>query len=430
MNGDCALRLPASNARESGIPIGILGTNARASWRAGKLGGAVSEVRRDVRAYDEVLDQLGEMNSRRLIPTPALACDLAMLLSNIDRMAELARVAGVTLRPHVKSHKSAFIARHQLRSGAVGLSFAKLGEAEAIVERLRAVGDEPALSILLTSPLVGRHAAERAAVLAGQCDLIVVVDHCDGVDELEAAAVAAEVTLSVLCDVDVGLGRTGVVGAAEALAVAERVNVATRLTFKGVQGYGGHLQHIAGREHRRAATIASSERLTLVIDALEAAGFNVAIRSGGGTGTMGLDVEIGALNELQTGSYVFMDREYRDALGEDPEGRFAQSLTLLTTVISANHDGYVTVDAGLKAMATDAGAPLVVGHETTASYQFFGDEQGMVTNPPGHSFRRGERLELVPPHCDPTVDRYDVIWLVHDDVVLDVIDVTARGRSQ
>jgi D-serine deaminase-like pyridoxal phosphate-dependent protein len=124
-----------------------------------------------------------------------------------------------------------------------------------------------------------------------------------------------------------------------------------------------------------------------------------------------------------------MDRQYRDALGDDPEGRFAQSLTLLTTVISANHDGFVTVDAGLKAMATDAGVPMVVGHES-ASFRFFGDEQGVVTNPPGHSFRRGERLELVPPHCDPTVDRYDVIWLVHDDVVLDVIDVTARGRSQ
>lgn len=259
---------------------------------------------------------------------------------------------------------------------------------------------------------------------------MVVIDHPDGVDELEAAAVAYDTTLSVLCDVDVGLGRTGVIGPTEALAVAERVNVATRLHFKGVQGYGGHLQHIAGREHRRAATIESTHRLRLVIDALESADFNVSVRSGGGTGTLGLDVEIGVLNELQPGSYVFMDREYRDALGDDPEGRFAQSLTLVTTVISANHGGYVTVDAGLKAMATDAGTPLVLGYESTATYQFFGDEQGMVTSAVNYPFRRGERLELVPPHCDPTVDRYDVIWLVLDDVIVDVIDVTARGRSQ
>lgn len=390
----------------------------------------VSDPRRNVRAYEEALGQLGEANSRRLIPTPALVCDLSMLLSNIDRMARGARGAGVALRPHVKSHKSAYVAMRQLEAGAVGLSFAKLGEAEAIVNELRTDAALPAISVLLTSPLVGRHSAERAASLAAHCDLLVAIDHRDGVDELEAAAVGADTTLSVLCDVDVGLGRTGVTGPAEALALAERVNVATHLAFRGVQGYGGQLQHISGRDHRREATIASTKRLSLAIDALESAGFNVAIRSGGGTGTMGLDVEIGVLNELQTGSYVFMDREYRDALGEDPEGRFAQSLTLATTVISANHDGYVTVDAGLKAMATDAGVPLVVGFERTAAYAFFGDEQGMITHAPGHPFRRGERLELVPPHCDPTVDRYDVIWLVHDDVLIDVIDVTARGCSQ
>ncbi len=388
----------------------------------------MSEARRDVRAYDEVLAHLGEANSRALIATPALVCDLGLLHTNIERMAHLAGDAGVTLRPHVKSHKSVFIAEQQLRAGAVGLSFAKLGEAEVVVDRLHADGHDE-VSVLLTSPLVGRHSAERAAVLAAQCDLIVVVDHCDGVDELEAAAMAHETTISVLCDVDVGLGRTGVVGAAQALAVVERVHAATRLRFKGVQGYGGHLQHIAGREHRREATIDSTKRLSAVIDALDSAGVAVAIRSGGGTGTLGLDLEIGVLNELQPGSYVFMDREYRDALGEDPEGRFAQSLTLLTSVISVNHEDYVTVDAGLKSMATDAGVPSVLGHEPKATYEFFGDEQGMVIYP-GHSFRRGERLELVPPHCDPTVDRYDVVWLVHDDVVVDVLDVTARGRSQ
>jgi D-serine deaminase-like pyridoxal phosphate-dependent protein len=389
----------------------------------------MSESRRDVRAYDEVLNQLGDANSRRLIPTPALVCDLTLLHSNIERMAERSRDAGLSLRPHVKSHKSTHIAQQQLAAGAVGLSFAKLGEAEAIVAQLVDDGAS-AVSVLLTSPLVGRHTAERAATLAHQCDLIVAVDHGDGVDELEAAALAAGTTIGVLCDVDVGLGRTGVTGAAEALAVAERVNVATNLRFRGVQGYGGHLQHINGREHRREATIASTERLRLVIEALEAAGFNVVIRSGGGTGTMGIDAEIGVLNEVQPGSYVFMDREYRDALGTDPEGGFDQSLRLLTTVISANHDGYVTVDAGLKSMATDAGVPVVLGPDDSSTYAFFGDEQGLVSYAPNHPLRRGERIELVPPHCDPTVDRYDVIWLVHDDVVVDVIDVTARGRSQ
>jgi D-serine deaminase-like pyridoxal phosphate-dependent protein len=163
---------------------------------------------------------------------------------------------------------------------------------------------------------------------------------------------------------------------------------------------------------------------------LESNGFGVPLRTGGGTGTAAIDIELGVLNELQPGSYVFMDREYRDALERDPEGRFDQSLTIVTTVISANQCEFVTVDAGLKSMATDAGSPLVVGHEGESTFAFFGDEQGLVTNGPDHAFGRGDRLELVPPHCDPTVDRYDFMWLVRGDVVLGVADVDARGCSQ
>jgi len=124
-----------------------------------------------------------------------------------------------------------------------------------------------------------------------------------------------------------------------------------------VQGYAGHLQHVHGREQRRRATLESAQRLQNVIELLEHEGHRVSLRTGGGTGTSEIDIEIGLLNELQPGSYVFMDREYRDALGSDPEGRFRQSLTIATTVVSSNPRELVTVDAGLKAMATDAGPP-------------------------------------------------------------------------
>jgi D-serine deaminase-like pyridoxal phosphate-dependent protein len=390
----------------------------------------VSERRRETYANAAALSELGLANSRHLIPTPALLCDRALLGDNISSMAEVARTGGVALRPHVKSHKCAFIARLQLEAGASGLSCAKLSEAEAIVDALLADGYDVPLSILLTSPFAGRLPAERAAALAKRCDLHVVVDHVDGVDELARAADATSASLSVLCDVDVGLGRTGVLDGDEALGVVDRVITHPQLHFAGVQGYGGHLQHISGREHRRVATIASMDRFANVIRALEARGYRVPLRTGGGTGTAAIDIELGVLNELQTGSYVFMDREYRDALGGDPEGHFAQSLTLLTTVISTNQEGFVTVDAGLKSMSTDAGVPVVVGHEATSTYSFFGDEQGLVTTAPGHTFVRGQRIELVPPHCDPTVDRYDVIWMVHDDIALELIDVSARGCSQ
>jgi D-serine deaminase-like pyridoxal phosphate-dependent protein len=349
---------------------------------------------------------------------------------NVERMAAFATSAGVALRPHVKSHKSAYVAQLQLGAGAAGLAFAKLSEAEVVVRRLRADGRDGALSVLITSPLMGDILARRAVELAEHCELKVVVDHPDGVRELGRSVDDSEATLDVLCDVDVGLGRTGVASPSEALHVVDLLAQYRGLHFAGVQGYGGHLQHIAGRQGRYAATATSTERLRAVIDALEGAGYPVDLRTGGGTGTAAIDVELGCLNELQCGSYVFMDREYRDALGQDPEGQFAQSLTITTSVISTNQSGFVTVDAGLKSMATDAGVPVVVGSDDPSRYRFFGDEQGLLVDSSNQHLVRGDRVELIPPHCDPTVDRYDVIWLVRGDVVIDVAFVDARGRSQ
>lgn len=259
---------------------------------------------------------------------------------------------------------------------------------------------------------------------------MVVIDHPDAVEELADAANEARQKLSVLCDVDVGLGRTGVASPLEALDVVRRITSKPSLLFVGVQGYGGHLQHIGGREQRLLATRTSTQRLAAVVEELESNGFPVVLRTGGGTGTAAIDSELGVLNELQCGRYVFMDREYRDALAGDPEGDFFQSLTIATTVISANQQGFVTIDVGLKAMATDAGNPVVVGHEKDSSYRFFGDEHGLVTTGSDTEWRRGNRIDLVPPHCDPTVDRYDVLWLVRGDAVVGVEDIVARGCSQ
>lgn len=368
--------------------------------------------------------------SRRHLPTPALVLDVEVLDANIDRMATVAADARVDLRPHAKSHKSAFVARRQLEAGATGLACAKLSEAEALVEGLARDGYDHRVSVLLTSPTVGDAAARRAADLARRCDLIVAVDHPDGVEELARAVAHEDTRCAVLCDVDVGLGRTGVLDAAGALAVAERVTRHRTLDFLGVQGYGGHLQHLAGRDARRAATLEATARLRHVVLALGDAGFPVEVISGGGTGTALLDAEIGLLTELQPGSYVFMDREYADALGEDPEGRFGQSLTIETTVVSANQAGFVTVDAGLKSMATDAGSARVLWPSSAREYHFFGDEHGLVTCDPHAPLRRGDRVALVPPHCDPTVDRYDQVWLVRGGDVIGVAEVTARGCSQ
>ena len=376
-----------------------------------------------------VVAALGTAGSRALLPTPALVCDVDLLDANLDAMAGLASAAGVALRPHLKTHKSAFVAQRQLRRGAVGLSCASVSEAEVIVERLGADSDGERLSVLVTSPVVGAGPLARVGALAERSALIVAVDHPDAVGDL-ASVVGPGQVLSVVCDVDVGLGRTGVTDPAAAREVVGRIHHHPRLRFVGVQGYGGQLQHLPGRPARREATVAATVRLVAVIEALEADGYVVDLRTGGGTGTAGIDIDLGVLNELQTGSYVFMDREYRDALGDDPEGRFAHSLTVATTVVSANQTGFVTVDAGLKAMATDAGTPVVIGHGEDVTYHFFGDEHGLVTRGSTTDLRRGDRLELVPPHCDPTVDRYDVMWLVRGDMVVGAAAIDARGCSQ
>jgi D-serine deaminase-like pyridoxal phosphate-dependent protein len=166
------------------------------------------------------------------------------------------------------------------------------------------------------------------------------------------------------------------------------------------------------------------------VAAVEASGHAVVTRTGGGTGTMLLDAELGVLNDLQPGSYVFMDCGYRDALGDDPEGRYESSLFVQSQVISANNDRWVTLDAGLKAFATDSGVPVVPGGADHGTYGFFGDEHGKLTRGTARSYRAGDRVELVTPHCDPTVDRYDVYHLVRDDVLVDIVAVDARGRAQ
>ncbi len=377
---------------------------------------------------DDVPAATGAPGSRREVPTPALLCDLDLLEANIATMAAAAKAGGIALRPHAKSHKCAAIAHLQLDAGASGIACAKLAEAEVLVDRLAAAGATP-VAVLLTSPIVGSRAAGRAAALAGRCRLTVAVDHPDGVRELSDACDRAGASAGTVCDVDVGLGRTGVTGPDGAVAVAAAVTASAALRLDGVQAYAGHLQHVPGRAVRREAVVAADRRLADVVGALEDAGHDVVLRTGGGTGSFLLDAEEGLLTEVQAGSYVFMDREYRDALGDDPEGRFAQSLTVATTVVSANQEGFVTVDAGLKAMATDAGPPTVVGSPDGVGFAFFGDEHGLVTTAGTSRFARGARLELVPPHCDPTVDRYDRLWLVRGDVLLGWTPVDARGCS-
>jgi D-serine deaminase-like pyridoxal phosphate-dependent protein len=371
------------------------------------------------RAADPAL--IGEPGSRDRIPTPAAVLDLEAFERNVAKMAKRAKAAGLALRPHTKSHKCVALARMQMEAGAAGICCAKLAEAEAM-----AAGGVS--SILVTSPIAGAANAERAAAIAGQvADFRIVVDHVDAVGELAATGAA----LQVVIDVDVGLGRTGVHDPDQAADVARAILRHPQLSLLGVQGYGGAWQHMEGANARAAAVAEGMVRLSNAIAAIREAGGRVEVVTGGGTGTFEADAAQGVLNEVQPGSYAFMDRQYRDALKADPDGAFEQSLVIASSVISANHPQWVTVDAGLKAFATDGPLPTAItaGLED-ARYRYFGDEHGLLMRPAGLSLHRGDRIDFVVPHVDPTVDKYDVIHAVRGDVLMDILAVEARGASQ
>lgn len=356
------------------------------------------------------------------LSTPFLRLDLAALEANIAAMAEHAVRAGIALRPHAKTHKCAEIARRQMVAGAKGLCVAKLGEAEAMV----AAGLD---NILVTSPVVGAPAVRRLAAIAARAEILAVVDAIGPAEELSAAIAGAGATLSVLIDLDIGLARTGV-APDEALALAERVARLPALRLKGLQAYAGHLMHVADADERRERSLQGLAAVAHVKAAFERAGLSAEIISGGGTGTFDIDPEARVLNELQAGSYVFMDRQYREVrLANARLWPFAQSLFVVARVVSANHLGHATIDAGFKAFATDGGEPVIAsGAPDGSKYFFFGDEHGGLVLPPAAPRPRiGDLVTCLVPHCDPTVNLYDAYHVFEDGRLKALWPIEARG---
>jgi len=370
---------------------------------------------------------IGQQNARLKLSTPALVIELDILEHNIAVMARWALGSGVALRPHAKSHKSVDIGRRQIDAGATGLCCAKLGEAEALAAC--GIGD-----LLITSPIVTPQAIERLVVLNGTATrLAIVTDHPGNVAHLAEAVAAAGQTLRILVDVDPGVNRTGVTPPDAAVMLAQEITRHPVLRYAGVQFYCRTRQHIPSYKDRQAAVAERTAYSRGVIDALRIAGLPPEIVTGGGTGSHHIDAALGVLTEVQPGSYVFMDRQYASCdLHGTATPVFGQSLQLDTRVVSANTPGRATIDAGLKAMATEAGPPGIQGGADAESiFAFMGDEHGLITSPAGKiAPLLGAVVTLIPPHCDPTANLYDHYHVVRGCDLVDIWPVTARGRSQ
>jgi D-threonine aldolase len=345
------------------------------------------------------------------IETPALVVETAALDTNIERMQAAARAAGISLRPHAKTHKSPDIARRQRQAGAIGIGCATLREAEDM--SAAAVSD-----MLITSPMVGRDKLGRVVALHRRSPIMLVVDHPSQVGAIATAFGADDLPVPVLVDVDVGQARTGIVSPDDAVALARQIRSSPRLRFAGLQGYAGHIQHIIDGKERRQATERAAAVLRAVAEAVRGENFPVEIISGSGTGTSAFDLAGNCYTELQTGSYVFMDADYGRL--RDPDGAelpYQHALFVLATVVSANRAEQVTVDAGTKALAVNGPAPdRFIGVPAGSSYAFAGDEHGTIKLPPGAAAPAvGRRVLIGATHCDPTVNLHSSYRVVTAD---------------
>jgi D-serine deaminase-like pyridoxal phosphate-dependent protein len=360
------------------------------------------------------------------LDTPALCVDLDKLEQNIAKMQATVTRNGIATRPHAKTHKCAAIAKLQLAAGAIGICTAKLTEAEALfaagIDRLCMTTSNP-------SP---RKIRRAMALRKKNAQFIQAVDEAQNARDLSAAAKEAGVTADVVIDVAVGT-RSGIPPGDEALALATLIDSLPNLKLRGLLSYDGGAQHINGFAARKERAIKGLEANVATYEAMKKAGLNTEIFSGGGTGTYSVQHLTPGVTDVQVGSYVFMDMQYL-AIGSedgDPVYRdFVPSLTVITTVMNNRFPGRLTTDGGAKALTLNVPHAGVIG-EPGMDYNAGSDEFGVITfKESSRTYKIGDRLEMIVPHCDPVVNLYDQIYGIRHDRVEVVWPVTARGKSQ
>ena len=346
------------------------------------------------------------------VDTPALVLDLDAFEKNLEMLNKA--VAGrVRVRAHAKAHKCPEIAQRQIAAGAVGVCCQKVSEAEALVEG--GVRD-----VLVTNEIVGRSKIKCLADLSQRANLGVCVDNPENLEQIAATGAR----LNVYIELEVGMRRCGVPPGEPALALAQQIVRAPSLRFAGLQAYHGRAQHVRSMAEHRASIEQAAQAVRSTKAVLKERGIDCPIVTGAGSGSFMFEVDSGAWDEIQPGSYVFMDADYARNEWAAPLPRFEHALFVLSAVMSRPSLQLAIVDAGLKASSVDSGMPSVWGREGL-TYTKASDEHGWVEGKDLPAL--GDKLLLVPGHCDPTVNLYDWYVCVRRGTVESLWPITARG---
>ncbi|OED50801.1 alanine racemase [Rhodobacteraceae bacterium (ex Bugula neritina AB1)] len=360
------------------------------------------------------------------IQTPALVLDLDALERNIKKMGDYAKAHGMRHRVHGKMHKSVDVAKLQERlGGAVGVCCQKVSEAEVFARG--GIKD-----VLVSNQIRDPRKIDRLARLPKLgARIIVCVDDPANVADLSAAAQKRGTELEVFVEIDCGAGCCGVTTTAAVVEIAKAVTAAENLRFSGIQAYQGAMQHMDSYEDRKAKLDIAIAHVADAVEGLKAEGIACELVSGGGTGSYYFESNSDVYNELQCGSYAFMDADYGRILDKDgnriDQGEWENAFFLLTQVMSHAKVGKAIVDAGLKAQSVDSGLPVIFGRDDVEYIQC-SDEHGVVSDP-ADALKVGDKLRLVPGHCDPTANVHDWYVGVRGGKVETVWPVSARGKA-
>ena len=360
------------------------------------------------------------------IQTPCLILDLDALERNIKKMGDYAAAHGMRHRVHGKMHKSVDVEKLQESlGGACGVCCQKVSEAEVFARGgirdvlvSNQVRDPQKIDRLARIPLLGARA-------------ICCVDDLSNIADLSAAAMRHGTVIECLVEIDCGAGRCGVTTTPEVVALARAIDAAEGLKFAGIQAYQGAMQHLDHYEDRKAKIAVAVAMVKDAVDTLAAEGITCDIVGGGGTGSYYFESTSGVYNELQCGSYAFMDADYGRILDENgnriDRGEWENALFILTSVMSHAKADKAIVDAGLKAQSVDSGLPVIYGRDDV-EYVKCSDEHGVVADPKG-VLAINEKLRLVPGHCDPTCNVHDWYVGVRGGQVEVVWPISARGKA-